>query len=166
MTRYVKIAGFSLKSSLAKILFSIFAIIGEAGMAITYPLWIDSTVSPNLPLPAMGNNGSHNVTKSNNAHNHSQVDAFFVFLFSTMVFVLVYGMAYLFQCLTGYGTNRSAIFHRQFILAAFFTTVSGILMSISSSGTITAPSLRAIIINAALPFTIIIRYVKIKFPNR
>ena len=165
---YLKIGPFSLKFSIINTFFAVIAIVSQASMNITYPLWIDSTNSLTSKTPSFQFNESnewskvYNVTDEKTTH-HAHVDAYFALVFTTIANVVISGTGLLFLNLFYHGETKSSFPHRNVMWVSFLMCVSQLLISFSCSGTRTPPLIQGILVNATVPITLIMRLVKL--PN-
>lgn len=135
---------------IANTFFAVMTILGEVGEKACLPLWIDS------------NNAE--VANSSTYFNKTvpQIDAYFVYSFACLVFVLVFGAALLFLRLFQpnlLGETEQKFPHSQLFMIGFFDCLNGVFIVFAGSGLRTAPYLQMILGNFMIPMTIAFRQV-------
>ena len=163
---------FEVSLTVANIFFAFLAIVGQVGVSVTLPLWVDSTV-----LPASGENTNHkNATGSlldtGYSANHSnttgidgsgyqpRVDSFFIYSFACISFVVIFGTALIFIRIFQphrLGETERRFPHWNLFLIGLLDALNGVLVVFASSGSRTAPYLQAILGNFLIPLTIFFR---------
>ena len=167
----IKFGCFEVDRTVANLFFALVTVVGQVGVGITLPLWIDCT---NLP-PSGGhvnhtdavtagystNQSNHTNTSTGNCDGYqSRVDGFFVLSFASFSFVVIFGTALIFIRIFQphrLGETERRFPHSQLFLVGFFDALNGVLTAYSISGRRTAPYLQAILGNFMIPLTMAIR---------
>ena len=166
----IKFGRFEVDRTVANIFFALVTVVGQAGVGVTLPLWIDSTILPpsgghvnntNAVTGYSTNQSNHTNTSTGNGNGYQpRVDAFFVFSFASISFVVIFGMTLIFIRVFQphqLGETERRFPHSQLFLAGLFDALNGVLAVSSSSGRRTAPYLQAILGNFMIPLTMAIR---------
>ena len=159
----IKFGRFEVSLTIANIFFAFLAVVGQVCQTISLPLWIDSTI---LPSSYGHTNHSTNNTNSSSGDGGDEyqprVDAFFVFSFASISFVVIFGtmllLIRLFQP-QWLGEAEQKFPHSQLFLVGLFGALFGAMIVFASGGNRTAPYLQAILGNFKIPLTMIVRYV-------
>lgn len=126
----------------ANFFLTVVVLAGEVGHKVALPLWLDS----------------RNVTQCTG----TSVDNYFVLSFSSLVFVLIFGLGTLFIRLffpKTIGEAEKNFPHRLLLLVGLSDAVNGTLIVYASNGTRTPPYLQAILGNFLIPLTVLFRLV-------
>ena len=168
----LKFGRFEVSLTVANIFFAFLAILGQVGQNVTLPLWIDSNVVPASggdiiyknatgSLFVAGYSANHSNTTGNGGSGYQpRVDSFFVYSFTCISFVVIFGTALIFIRIFQphrLGETERRFPHWNMFLVGFFDAFNGVLLMFASSGFRTAPYLQAILGNFLIPLTILFR---------
>lgn len=182
----IKFGRFEVSLTVANLFFAFLAIAGQVGQNVSLPLWIDSTIvtpygdhlndtnsniidrlgrTVHLPETSfvVSTDFITNRTNSSSGSGHGyqpRVDAFFVFAFACISFVVIFGTTLLFVRLFQphrLGETERKFPHLQLFLVGLFDALNGVLVVFASSGSRTAPYLQAILGNFMIPLTMAFR---------
>lgn len=167
---------FKVNLILANVFFAFLAVGGEVGQNVTLPLWVDSSIPPpsgHLVHSSFNHtNDTGHLMRNGYSANHinsssgsgdvyqPRVDAFFVYTFASMAFVMLFGGALLFIRLFQphlLGQTERRFPHSQLFLVGLFDALNGTLVVYASSGRRTAPYLQAILGNFMIPLIMAFR---------
>lgn len=126
----------------ANFCFAVIVLVGEVGHKVTLPMWLDHS------------NATHCA--------ESSPDNYFVLSFSSLVFVLIFGLGTLFIRVfspKAIGEAERNFPHRLFFLVGFSDAVNGILVVFAANGTRTPPYLQSILGNFLIPLTVLFRLI-------
>ena len=135
----VKIGFCKIRLYWANLLFAFVAIAGKVVEKISLPLWIDS-VNGNRP--------------------GKSVDSYFVLSFTSLSFVIIFGLGTLFIKIfspQALGETEKRFPHLLLFFVGFCHASSGALVVFASKGSRTPPYLQAILGNFLIPWTILFR---------
>lgn len=128
----------------ANFCFAVIVLVGEVGHKVTLPMWLDHSNATNCA--------------------ESSPDNYFVLSFSSLVFVLIFGLGTLFIRVfspKAIGEAERNFPHRLFFLVGFSDAVNGILVVFAANGTRTPPYLQSILGNFLIPLTVLFRWVNL-----
>lgn len=167
---------FKVNLILANVFFAFLAVGGEVGQNVTLPLWVDSSIPPpsgHLVHSSFNHtNDTGHLMRNGYSANHinsssgsgdlyqPRVDAFFVYTFASMAFVMLFGGALFFIRLFQphlLGETERRFPHSQLFLVGLFDALNGTLVVYASSGRRTAPYLQAILGNFMIPLIMAFR---------
>lgn len=137
----------------ANVAFAILSVIGQVGQNVSLPLW----------LAAAQQNTSGNASGDENADS---MGPYFVLSFSSLAFVVVFGLATLisFALFPRRVTREELAFPQwQLFLVGLFDSLNGLFVVYASPPVRTAPFLQAILGNFLIPLTIVFRYVILQY---
>ncbi|KAL5481557.1 hypothetical protein EMCRGX_G021747 [Ephydatia muelleri] len=136
----------------ANVAFAILSVIGQVGQNVSLPLW----------LAAAQQNTSGNASGDENADS---MGPYFVLSFSSLAFVVVFGLATLisFALFPRRVTREELAFPQwQLFLVGLFDSLNGLFVVYASPPVRTAPFLQAILGNFLIPLTIVFRLLIIR----
>ncbi|KXJ25716.1 Crt-like 1 [Exaiptasia diaphana] len=140
---------------LRNLLFGSMVVGGQCGQNVVLPLFIDS---------ARYDDNSTSLNHSFTAYKPF-MDSYAVTVFSTIMFAIVFGVLFAVRRLRMYLKGECfdrRVPHRLIALSGLLAGFAGLIIVYSSSGKRTAPYLQAILVNAAIPATLILRYLLLK----
>ena len=135
----VKIGFCEIRLYWANLLFAFVAIAGKVVEKVSLPLWIDS-VNGNRP--------------------GKSVDSYFVLSFTSLSFVIIFGLGTLFIKIfspQALGETEKRFPHLLLFSVGFCHALSGALVVFASKGSRTPPYLQAILGNFMIPWTVLFR---------
>lgn len=130
------------------IFFVFLAVVGQVGQNVSLPLWANAASSNCSPY-----RHDNNIT--------AQMESFFIVSFSSLVFVVVFGICTLITAIFSFKTIKENLSFPQWqlVLIGVCDAFNGLLVVFSASSIRTAPFLQAILGNIVIPLTIILRHV-------
>lgn len=142
----IRFGSFQVDLFQANLIFAFLAIAGQVGQKVSLPLWIDSTVHafPNSTAYASSIGKSF----------QPRVDSYFVFSFSSLSFVIIFGVVLLFIRVfqsEQLGETERRFPHLQLFLVGMCNALNGVLIVFASSGSRTPTYLQAILGNFQIP---------------
>ncbi|PFX25296.1 hypothetical protein AWC38_SpisGene10053 [Stylophora pistillata] len=123
----------------ANLFFAFLAVTGQVGQKVSLPLWIDSV---------------------NGNDSGKSVDSYFVLSFSSLSFVIIFGLGTLFIKIftpQDLGETEKRFPHLLLFLVGFCNALNGALVVFASKGSRTPPYLQAILGNFMIPLTVLFR---------
>ena len=166
---------FEVSLTVANIFFAFLAVAGQVGVNVSLPLWIDSTISSASGGAANNTNSTSylldagfldaNSNRSNSSgagggEYQPRVDAFFILVFGSFSFVVIFGVTLLLIRIFqphNLGETERRFPHSQLFLVGLFDALNGVLTVFAGSGSRTAPYLQAILGNFTIPLTMTFR---------